>query len=353
MKYTELFISTDSVEPEQRNDFWREVTRPVCDTTLAPLDADATLQGTIRTRPLGELVLGATTFNAQRYQRNRRVIVQGDLDFYLLQMIVAGTLRGNFGDRSVSAGPGDICVVDLAQPYESEADAGARLTVAVPRMHLEKALGNRNLHGLVLRGDRPMTRLVVDYLQSLMTVSGQLSVSESFAAQDAAVRLLAAGLAGEAAAAREATSALGVALRARVLEFIDANISRPELSPELLVRRFRISRAHLYRTLADDGGVAQIIRDKRLNHAYAALTRHPEQARPIAEVARACGFSSTTQFVRAFRSRFGIAPGDVRLADPEAIPDVRTTLDFRSHLAHYDAASNERATPPDADPGPE
>jgi AraC-like DNA-binding protein len=362
MKYEELFISTDSVAPEDRNDFWRDVTRPVCDTTLIHRDADASMQGTIRTRPLGQLLLGTTTFNAQHYHRSRQIIVQSDLDFYLVQLLVAGSLRGSFGDRNIAAGPGDICVFDLSQPYENEADAGARLSVAVPRSDLERALGNRNLHGVVLKADRPITRLIGDYLQGLMSVSGQLSPSESFAAQDAAVRLIASGLAGENLEGREVTSTLGIALRARVLEFIDANISRPELSPELLMRRFRISRAHLYRTLADDGGVAQIIRDKRLNHAYAALTRNQGIAqRSVAEIARAYGFSSVQQFMRAFRSRFAIAPDEVLRDDLDAIADIRKTLDLNGHLANYGTTPDARmpigsphdsATRPDLEPVP-
>ncbi|MGZ2746357.1 helix-turn-helix domain-containing protein [Burkholderia stagnalis] len=339
MTQPEIIISTDAVEPGLRNDFWREVTLPVFETTPLGNGASATLAGTIRSRPVGERLMGETTFNARQYRRDRRVIAQGGLDDYVVQVITTGSLHDVFGPRHAAAGPGDICVMDLARTFDSRVEAGATLTTAVPRKALEHALGRRDLHGAVLKAGRPITQLLVDFLHGLMAVSARLSASESFAAQDAMTALLAAGLAGEDVAGRDTASALTDVLRERVVEFIDANLTRPELNPDLLMRRFRISRAHLYRTFADDGGVSRVIRNKRLDAAYLAL-RHPRgRERSIAEIAAECGFTSNAQFLRAFRTHFGVTPSDAKRERMESVSPRNGTLPLQDHFANY------RATP--------
>ncbi|RQR61942.1 helix-turn-helix domain-containing protein [Burkholderia sp. Bp9125] len=315
MTQPEIIISADAVEPGLRDDFWREVTLPVFETTSLGDRANATLAGTIR--------------------RYRHVIAPGALDDYVIQVITAGSQ------------PGDICVMDLARTFDSRVEAGATLTTAVPRKALEHALGRRDLHGVVLKAGRPLTQLLVDFLHGLMAVSARLSARESFAAQDAMTALLAAGLAGEDVAGRETALAPADVLRERIVAFIDANLTRPELNPDLLMRRFRISRAHLYRTFADDGGVSRVIRNKRLDAAYLAL-RHPRgRERPIAEIAAACGFTSNAQFLRAFRTHFGVTPSDAKRERMESVSPrdgMRTLQDhFVNHHATPDAASRASA----------
>ncbi|KVN24907.1 hypothetical protein WJ63_16990 [Burkholderia pyrrocinia] len=339
MTQPEIIISTDAVEPGLRNDFWREVTLPVFETTPLGDGANATLAGTIQSRPVGGLLMGETTFNAQQY---RRVIAQGGLDGYVIQVITAGSLHGMFSLREVVVGPGDICVMDLARTFDSRVEAGATLTTAVPRKALERALGRRDLHGVVLKAGRPLTRLLADFLHGLMTVSARLSAPESFAAQDAMTALLAAGLAGEDVSRRETASALADVLRERVVAFIDANLTRPELSPDLLMRRFRISRAHLYRAFADDGGVSRVIRNKRLDAAYLALRNPRGRERSIAEIAAECGFTSNAQFLRAFRAHFGVTPSDAKRVRMESVSSRDGRLALQDHLANYHATPSCR-----------
>jgi len=87
------------------------------------------------------------SFNAQRYDRNRRLILQTDLDFYMIQVLTSGGMTADFNGTDVNAAPGDIFVQDMAQPLSSEVDAGSRFSVVIPRRELEKTTGYRNLHG--------------------------------------------------------------------------------------------------------------------------------------------------------------------------------------------------------------
>lgn len=334
MAYADIFISTDSIEQTGRDDFWREVTRPVCETTRVKSAGNTPLEGTMLVRPIGGLTLGSTTFNAQHYVRDKRIIAQGGLDHYLLQVLVAGSIKGNFAGRDVAAAPGDICVIDLARTYESEVDAGARLTTAVPRKDLEKMLGRRDLHGLVLKAGQPLTRLLIDYLHGLHSVSAELSASEAIAAHDALITLLAAGLTGAPVVQPEAKSELNLALRERMLAFIENHLTHPDLGPELLMQRFRISRAHLYRAFAGNGGIVGVIRDKRLHAAFRALIDPRKALRSAAGIAGDFGFSNAAKFQKAFLTRFGITPDEAR-QQGRSVASATDDADLSNHFATY------------------
>lgn len=304
---SETFISTDAIEHSLRDEYWRDVTRPFCETTLVSTHGAATLEGTMRLRHVGGLTLGSTTFNAQRYKRDKATIARSGLDHYLIHVVVAGSIRGNFDGRDVVAAPGGICIIDLARPYECKVDAGERLATTVPRAGIDKLLGRRDVHGLVLRAGHPMTRLLIDYLCGFHAVSGQLSASEDVAVQDALITLLSAGLSNTAPIQDEPASVLGQALRVRALAYIDRHLADPALGPDLLTQRFRVSRAHLYRVFADLGGVAQVIKSRRLDAAYASLLDPRRSMRPVSQVAADCGFRDVGRFRKAFMSRFGVA----------------------------------------------
>ena len=329
----ELLLSTDMVEPHLRTDFWREATRPYFDTT-GHADSGGALEGSIRSRTLGSLLIGPTSFNQQQYRRDRRVILEGGLDHYLLQLFVSGALQGDCEGRTVLVGPGDICAFDLTRTLDSRACAGSTLSILLPRERVDRAANGRSLHGVVLKAGSPVTRLLTDFIVSLSAVSADMEHADALAMEAAIIDLLASGLARQVPDGVADDPLLAPVLRRRILEFIDANLSDPKLGPTLLMRRFRVSRAHLYRMFAADGGVARAVRERRLDAAYRELIRPGGSPRLIYGIARHLGFSSSSQFLRAFRTRFGMTPSEARqqaaalpmLADPR-LEQVHARLD--------------------------
>lgn len=338
----EVFISTAMVETDVRTDFWRQVTKPVFDTSLFSEDSDGPLEGTIRSRPLGSLLIGSTSFNGQRYNRDRRIIVQGGLDLYVVQVFISGTMTGDFNGIDVRAATGDICILDLAQTVRSKANAGSRLSATVPRREIEKALGPRNLHGTLLKAEWPITQLIATYLGGLVSLGDALPNAHALAVQEALIALLCAALRGEVPERASDYAPLSVALRQRVLTFIEQNISSRELSPEFIQLRFNVSRAHLYRAFAADGGVAKVVQDKRLDAAFLELTKPSNSFRSISEIAYGLGFSSGNQLLRSFRARFGMTPSEAREEGLASHKEKRHT----PHLQSYFRAIRNQTTEP-------
>ena len=312
----EVFVATDLVEEGLRNDFWREVTRPFYETTPVIGGESPRLIGTIRSWQVAGFQFGSVTFNAQRYTRDRRIITSSGLDQYLIAVVTAGDMSGDFAGTGVRARSGDICVLDLMQVLQSEVSSGGMFSVLIPRRILAKATGHANLHGLILKAHLPMTKLLTAYLDGMRDLGGQLLDDEVAAIQDALVTLLAAAVRGEQPDGAGDLPPLSAALRQRAMDFIDININNPDLSPDLVLQRFRVSRAHLYRAFAEDGGISSVIRGRRLDAAFLELARNDVTARSVTEIAFSLGFTNTTHFLRRFRTRFGLTPSEVRRERP-------------------------------------
>src|SRR5690606_36656797 len=130
-------------------------------------------------------------------------------------------------------------VIDLAQTVASRADAGSRATVVIPRDSLERIVGWRNLHGLVMRANNPITRLLFDYLRGLQSVSGELNGDEAHSAQEAMLTLLGAGITGSEGGAVEKLP-INLPMRKRILAYIDDNLPNPLLGPHSIIQYFRV-----------------------------------------------------------------------------------------------------------------
>lgn len=328
----ELFLSTDLVEPCLRDDLWRTLSQPFFDTTRLE-DAEATtLEGSVRSRPLGSLLVGHTSFSRQQLRRDRRLILWSGVDVYLVQLLLTGTIDGDCDGQVMSVRSGDICVFDLARPMASSLSTGSTLSIVLPREPMDKATSGRSLHGTVLKAGMPLARLLADFIMSLSRAAADMASADALAIEEAAIALLSSGLARHAPERVTEDPILVSMLRRRVLDFITANLAVPELGPALLMRRFQVSRAHLYRMFQMDGGIASVIRDKRLDAAYRQLMRRGSRM-SITGIAYDLGFSSSSHFLRAFQARFGVTPSDARQQGSSLTLSGRQTSDLQAHFA--------------------
>lgn len=177
-----------------------------------------------------------------------------------------------------------------------------------------------------------VTRLLMTYLTGWRPVGEPVPDTQTEAARDAVVALLATAVKPEAADHVVGRPRLEAALRQRVLAFIEQNIHVPELSPSLIVRHFNVSRSHLYRAFASDGGVAKCLRDKRLDVALEELTQAGGASVSVAELAHRLGFSSGNQLLRAFRNRFGMTPSQARKKGSAQLEKGVAPSDVRTHI---------------------
>jgi AraC-like DNA-binding protein len=325
-----ISISTDAVEPALRSDFWREISRPLFQVSLLE-SPEPTLRGACISQPVGDLMIGAIRFNRQRYQRDRKTISASGMDSYLIQCLTSGSLRGDCDGRTIEADVGDICIFDLARPYVTEAEAGARITIVIPRTRIDAVIGHRSLHGLTLRASDPLTQMLRSVLLSLNDIASDIDEADALAAETTLIEVLITIVSHRLLGADQPRTPTTTALRARVEAFLDAHLTSPDLGVEALMREFDVSRTHLYRIFADKGGLASAIRERRLDAAFHRLRRAEAIDISITDVALDLGFSSSAQFARAFRARFAMSPSEARF-NADRPSSGNAVLSLQGHL---------------------
>ena len=334
MPGSRTFVSTDMVEEKFRDEFWTTVSSAVYDTSLVEDQPEKVLRGSVSTQLVGRLTVGQTTFNAQRYERTRTKIVGSELDSYVLQLFTSGSFAGDLGGASVSARPGDICISDLMREEKSVSSAGSSLLVTVPRDLIAPQIKSK-LHGAVLNAEAPTTHILTDFLKSLNSLNAPINPSATDQIEGALSSLIAASISTNQDVGRLGALAFNTPLRDRIYNIIENNLTNAELGPEMLMQRLNVSRAHLYRAVADDDGISTLIRNRRLDASYEALKSARFAEHSIEEICFFFGFSSGSQFLRSFKARFGVTPSSVRAA-PKSDPDnVRRTGILHEHIKQF------------------
>jgi AraC-like DNA-binding protein len=286
--------------------------------------------------PAGSMIVGSSRFNQPQYPRDRKLALQIGLDQYLLQLYLVGSNETTCEGHPLHIRSGDICLFDLARPFSTVATDGSTVSLVLTRGLLDRAIRGRNLHGVVMPSEQPLTRILADFILSICRTASDLSDEEASAVEQSVLSLLAAGLAQHAYVAPEASTPMMQMLRQQLLEFIEANLYERELGPALLMQRHQVSRAHLYRIFAADGGIAKIIRDKRLDAAYREIALGARTAgKSITDIALRLGFSNSSQFARAFQRRFAMTPREARQEGSRAAPPRPSSPVPQEQAARY------------------
>lgn len=323
------FWSWDMVDPKIREENYREISGFLYDVSVWDVGQYQELRGSVYSHPFGNMTVGLATFNDQKYWRDRRRIARHEMEVYMVQLVLAGCAQGDFNGNNITFKPGDIIITDLTQAMSAQVTSGARLAIVVPRLELQQLVFERNIHGTVLKAEAPTTRLLADYMLSLEKVVSKLDDNAIRASQEALLILLSSALKG---ADVYPDIPVNVPMRQSIIDYINRNITNPNLGPQQIMTRFRVSRSHLYRAFEADGGVAKFIRDKRLDMAYRLLSDPRNTRMSVKELVYKCGFSDRINLSKLFDERFGLFPKEAR-NQPVLLPKPKIDApEFHSFL---------------------
>lgn len=335
-----IVFTTDGEAPSRRLDAWNGAFGSL--NAISPLSEMPDVPGTRTENWLlgGGLVLSQTQVSAARFTRDRQRARGDSLDHLTLRVMRRGQGRLRHVGFDAITRPGDLVLFSMHETWSVEWDGADWVTLCIPRdLDLRLSAGLSALRPGLLRGAG--AGLLADMMLALPGRAAAASVDEvptlagAIHAAIGACLLAGSGL-GEAAADPLADASLGLA-RERVRRAILRNIGSARLTPAQLAAAAGLSRSALYRLYEAEGGVARYVQHVRLSLAHAAL-RDPQMAhQSIAVIAELHGFPAPSDFSRAFRAAFGVAPSDVRAmglsapampALPLARPPVRPRRDF-------------------------
>lgn len=310
-----------SGEPPQRQLLaWRERVGHVIDVLPTASDLEKPFRASIDRYDAGGLVFTDCRSDAMLLERSLARISRDQVRSYAFHVF----LEGGVDDLAVHASPrhgapagARILALDMNQPVRMRRSACRVLTFFAPGALVAESFPDPEaIHGRSIQNATPLTRLAIEHMTALGQNIAGLSAPAAESAMRTGTQLLAAAFGKQAGLSGNARAAARAAMFGRVRRYIQANLHRSELSPEGVLNALQLPRPTLYRMFQHEGGLGTYIRHLRLRHAANDLVRYPHLM--VTDIAYGIGFKSASDFTRAFRRAYGMAPQDFRVLSLKA-----------------------------------
>ncbi len=284
-------------------------------TSLRP---DQTLSGSVSRVPLGDLELLRSTIpnGGIRVRRSAALLRHSTHQHYYICCLMSGVATLNQGGAEAELIAADIALLDSSQTYTIDA-AGPidALWIAVPRYRIEGRLAKPSEQlGQRIDGAKGSGSLASGLLVNAFIEAGRLPAHSAERVGNTILDLVALALTADASAtsSRPATRLQGA------LDYIEAHLCEPKLSPHQVAQAQAITTRHLNTLFSRKAtSTAKWIRLRRLERCRADLQSNQQQTTSIATIALNNGFSELSTFNRAFKKQFGVAPSALRNAPAE------------------------------------
>lgn len=300
--------------PQRRLLAWRDRVGHMVDVLPSRADLERPFQASIDRFQVGDLVFTDCRSDLMLLDRSlARISTDRVRDFVFHVFLEGGVdnLALRNSPRDSAAAPARILALDMNQPFRMQRNACRVITFFVPATLVQEVFPDPEaIHGRALDGSAPMERLIIEHVATLSQTIRTMQAAEADDAIRAAGRLMIAAFGRQARLSGDTRAAGRAAIFGQIRRYIQTHLSEDDLSPESVLAAFDFPRPTLYRLFQHEGGVNAYIRHQRLRRAADDLIRHPHLA--VVEIAYGLGFKSASDFTRAFRRAFDMAPLDFR-----------------------------------------
>jgi AraC-like DNA-binding protein len=308
-------LSTDSVLPRRRVEFWNDA---ACDSltyqAAEPL-SPSTFSGRMIRADIGDLRFVEFNSDAAVVRRSRAHIARSSGAYYLIRFQLDNESVCSQGGEDVRLRAGDFSLCDTARPYQLAFNRPVSiLTLRVAKNVLQRYVGcPENLLHVPVSGSSGPGSLAARLIREIWQSSDD-ALQSGVAPRIANVVLeLIASAYVRVGSAKVDRSHLSSALRLRIVDFIDQFLCDPDLSPAMVAQALKISSRHVHRLFAQQGNtVTRYILQRRLERCRAALADPLLAGLSLTHICSEYGFRSLPHFSRLFREEYGMAPRDYR-----------------------------------------
>ncbi len=309
-----LAVEARDLRPGARFDTWRQVlSQKLMQISGDPI-ADESFWANAWLRILPGLRTGTGAFAASRYSRTKQTVA-ADNDDFVLMVNLEGSFSAVQRGRELTLGEGDAYLMACAEPGTfTRQSSGILSCVRFPA----RAVAPRvpNLYDRVARRipkDCEILRLLLAYMR----------MTDGVAFDDEQVRSVAVSHVYDLVAlalnpTREnicetEDAGLGSGRLSAIKRYVERNLVRHGLSVNNVAARHGLSPRQVQRLFESEGRTfSQYVLHKRLERVYSALMDVRLRERNIGDIALEHGFGDFSTFTRAFRTRYGASPRDVR-----------------------------------------
>jgi AraC-like DNA-binding protein len=313
-------IQMDHVPVADRIDFFREMTTAVWVPMECRPDLDADYRAVFRASGLGPMQVVVMDVMPTTVHRTPQLISQADPDMLKMLLVCGGGASAVAqGGQQARLSPGEFALYNTRRPYEVRCGVDDEptqlLTFMFPPSLLPLSPGRlRDLAAVRIPATAGVGELTSQFLLQLARNIDSYTPADAARLSTAALEILAARLAHELDNRDWGTpETRRHALLTAVQGFIQQHLGDPELSPAAIAAAHHMSLRSLHQLFHEEGlTVAGWTRRRRLECCRRDLSDPALAARPVAAIAAKWGFSSASDFSRAFRAGHGVPPAEYR-----------------------------------------
>lgn len=313
--------STAGLDPRRKLAYWND---RACESfsplVSDPVDIDS-FNGSITRTEIGDMTLAEVYSEAQIVQHSRAHVARTRSSLFFLHLQMDGESVSRQDGREALLKGGDFTLCDSTRHYEiAFPGANHMLVLGIPDAKLRRHIAcPESLVAVPMTAAAGVGRLLSRFLRNFWAEC-RLEL-EPAAAERASVAIL--DLLGAAYAdiprTRGDCASLGTAHRIRIINYIEAHLHDPELTPTRIAAACRMTPRYLHHLFSDqEETVARYILRRRLDACSRALVSCAQRGRTVTAIAFDHGFNSPTHFGRVFRARFNMTPLEFRRATAPA-----------------------------------
>ena len=300
--------------PERRMLAWRDRVGHIIDVVPSRSDLEKPFQASIDRYQVGDLVFTDCRSDLMVLERSQARISTDRVRDFVFHVFLAGAVENvcaRASQRDSGPLPASILALDMNQPVRMQRQACRVITFFVPGELVQKIFPDPEaIHGRMLHASMPLVPLIIDHVATLSGRIATMSAAEADGAIRAAAELIVAAFGRQAGLSGDTRAAARAAMFAQVRRYIQAHLTESDLSPESVLNALGLPRPTLYRLFQHEGGLGAYIRHLRLRRAADELVRYSHVT--VIEIAYGLGFKSASDFTRAFRRAYDMAPQDFR-----------------------------------------
>jgi AraC-like DNA-binding protein len=269
--------------------------------------------GVIRGATVDDVQLMEVSATAHVVERTPDLVMRGDLPYFKISLMLAGTALLLQDNREAVIRPGDLAIYDTSRPYSLAFDEDFRTLIFMfPRQLVAmppELVGQ--ITAVRVSGSDGLGAVVAPYLAQLGEHLEQLTGMTGARLTRSALDLVTTvfthelGLDGALAPHR--------ALMQQIRSYIELNIAASDLSPASIAAAHFISTRHLHGLFHEEGTtVSTWIRERRLDRCRRDLVDPLLTSVSVAAIAARWGFVDAAHFSRAFKTAVGVSPSGYR-----------------------------------------
>ncbi|CAD6555139.1 HTH-type transcriptional activator RhaS [Paraburkholderia hiiakae] len=307
-------FSVRGESPERRLLAWRDRVGHIIDVLPSRSDLEKPFQASIDRYQVGDLVFTDCRSDLLVLERSQARISTDRVRDFVFHVFLEGAVENvaaRASQRDSVPSPARILALDMNQPIRMQRQACRVITFFLPGELVQAVFPDPEaIHGRMLHASMPLVPVIIEHVATLSGRIASMSAVEADGAIRAAAELLVAAFGRQAGLSGDTRAAARAAMFAQVRRYIQAHLTESDLSPERVLNALELPRPTLYRLFQHEGGLGAYIRNLRLRRAADELIRYSHVT--VIEIAYGLGFKSASDFTRAFRRAYDMAPQDFR-----------------------------------------